>query len=123
MKKTLLLIAALACSGVAQAETYVCSISGYSGGQIFTKYVRTAKGFTSTITLPASSNEPAKTLGSVNLDILQETEDGLILAIAIPNTLDLGVEMISKKTLKFKSSIVMFDQEEVQSDDGSCTEI
>ena len=54
MKKSLLMLAALACSGVAQAETYICSTTAANKvRQEFYTFAREGDAFSVTYTVPA----------------------------------------------------------------------
>ena len=122
MKKILLLAAALACSGVAQAETWVCSLpTGYGGNYLLT-FIRQGDEFSYTLTAPAVRGEKSRTLEPKALEILVETDSMLTLAEIEADGTAVRIDMINKVTKQHVGDNVAFYSDTSRSE-SSCVEI
>tara|TARA_S200002703_G_scaffold22797_2_gene19546 strand:+ start:298 stop:672 length:375 start_codon:yes stop_codon:yes gene_type:complete len=121
MNKSLLLLAALACSGVAQAETYVCSTTAeYKVGQSFYTFAREGDAFSFTYTVPAvASGTDTMTRVSNGLGILMDTDAYLILQQVDEEDGDVSVYIVNKQTDTFLQQTVSMSYEYGRAE-GSC---
>ena len=119
MKKTLLLAAALACSGAAQAETWVCSTPTNYGGSYLSTYVRQDGEFSYTITTPATQEEESRILELGPLEILVETDVMLTLAKIDLDGTEVAITMINKITKQQVGDSISFHGD-ISRSEGSC---
>lgn len=112
MKKTLLLAAALACSGVAQAEAYVCT-STY--GEAILQERKTLRVAISGVPWIADKNEglrwsyPDGTNAVYQGECEELTEENLTCSINLNSAGGVGTILINRKDLVFTASFLRSD--------------
>lgn len=123
MKKTLLLAAALACSGVAQAETWVCAglHSEFHSENVQTIFTFDRKEDYFAVKVSTQGEEDIE----VNQEILAEDENLLIIGeFRLDELSGASLRMINKKTNEFvEDSVFMSKKYASVRQEGSCTKI
>lgn len=119
MKKTLLLAAALACSGVTQAETYVCT-STYG---IFTNFEKTLDSSQSTWIADTSEGLRRPNGGGAEKSYVGECEKNSDTHLACSSKTESRIDtiLINTTNLTFTTSTLMIDN--VWTHSGKCVEI